>query len=127
MAIDLKSEVKDLKEMVENTNPERKEGPVAKAIEEQTSRLPSDLFLWASLGAMAGALTLKLLKKDHLALFIGQWAAPFLLLGVYNKIVKLEGHDRTDHGENDNVNAKAVTESIKSERKKSERKKSYAY
>jgi hypothetical protein len=73
---------------------ERKEGKVAKAIEQQTSKVPSDTFLWASLGAMAASLTLKAFKKDHLALFVGQWAAPFLLLGIYNKIVKVEGHDK---------------------------------
>ena len=79
---------------VANYNTEHREGPVARAIEEQTAKLPSDVFLWASVGAMAGALTLKLLKKDHLALFVGQWAAPFLLLGIYNKLVKVEGHDQ---------------------------------
>ncbi|MEO7961391.1 MAG: hypothetical protein ABIR19_07585 [Ginsengibacter sp.] len=76
-------------------NPEHKEGELAKAIEEQTAKLPSDIFLWAALGSMAISLTLKLTgkKNKHNSLFIGQWAAPFLLLGVYNKIVKLEGHD----------------------------------
>lgn len=83
-----------LKSKVTNYNPERKEGKVARLIESQTSRLPSDVFLWTSVGAMAMSLTLKLLKKDHIALFIGQWAAPFLLLGIYNKIVKTEGHDK---------------------------------
>ena len=72
------------------------EGPVAKRIEEQTSNLPSDLFLWAALGSMGTALTLKLMGKKHDALFVGQWAAPFLLLGLYNKLVKLEGHDKED-------------------------------
>jgi hypothetical protein len=71
-----------------------KEGKVAKAIESETAKLPSDLFLWTSVGAMATSLTLKLLGKEHVALFIGQWAAPFLLLGIYNKIVKVEGSDR---------------------------------
>jgi hypothetical protein len=70
------------------------EGPVAKAIEKQTSKLPSDLFLWAALGSMAASATLKVLQKDKTALFVGQWAAPFLLLGLYNKIVKLEGSDK---------------------------------
>lgn len=84
---------KELKSNVSNLNPERKEGPVAKAIESQTTRLPSDLFLWTSIGAMATSFTLKLLGKNHTALFIGQWAAPFLLFGIYNKIVKVEGHD----------------------------------
>ncbi len=84
---------KELKSKVSNFNPERKEGPVAKAIESQTAKLPSDLFLWASVGAMTASLTLKLLGKSNTALFIGQWAAPFLLFGIYNKIVKTEGHD----------------------------------
>ena len=77
-------------------NDQHQEGTVAKTIEEQTAKLPSDLFLWAALASMGVSLTLKLMQKKHLALFIGQWAAPFLLLGVYNKIVKTEGHDKTD-------------------------------
>jgi len=76
-----------------SSNSETKEGPVAKAIESQTAKLPSDLFLWASVGIMATSLTLKLVGKDSMASFIGQWAAPFLLFGIYNKIVKVEGHD----------------------------------
>jgi len=83
----------DLKTMAAELNPALKEGKLARAIEEQTAKLPSDTFLWASVGVMATSLTLKLLKQDHLALFIGQWAAPFLLFGIYNKIVKVEGHD----------------------------------
>jgi hypothetical protein len=79
--------------MATNPNPQHQEGPVAEAIEEQTAKLPSDLFLWAALGSMAAALTLKIIGKRHNALFVGQWAAPFLLLGLYNKVVKLEGHD----------------------------------
>jgi hypothetical protein len=75
-------------------NPEHKEGKVAKAIEEQTAKLPSDLFLWAALGSMAVSLTLQILDEKHKSLFVGQWAAPFLLLGVYNKLVKLEGSDK---------------------------------
>jgi len=44
---------------------------------------------------MAVSLTLKFFKdKQHTALFVEQWAAPFLLLGVYIKLVKLEGHDK---------------------------------
>lgn len=79
---------------------ERTEGATAKAIEEQTSKLPSDLFLYASLAAMGTSLTLKCLGKSNNALFVGQWAAPFLLLGLYNKLVKLEGHDAQDKNEN---------------------------
>lgn len=84
----------NLKEMAATFNPTQREGKVARAIEEQTAKLPSDLFLWAAVGAMATSLTLKLTKQDNLSLFIGQWAPSFLLLGIYNKLVKLEGHDK---------------------------------
>ena len=87
--------------MPTNQNPEHTEGPVASAIEKQTAKLPSDLFLWSALGSMAISATFKILKKNDIALFVGQWAAPFLLLGVYNKIVKLEGTDAEDHGNGD--------------------------
>jgi hypothetical protein len=96
MATDVKAMTADLKKKASNYNPQKKEGKVAKEIEAQTAKLPSDTFLWASATAMAASLTLKLFKQDHLALFIGQWAAPFLLFGIYNKMVKLEGHDATD-------------------------------
>ncbi|MBO9154016.1 hypothetical protein ACFOTA_17490 [Chitinophaga sp. GCM10012297] len=72
---------------------EHAEGPVAEAIEEQTAKLPSDVFLWASVGAMTAALALQCMGRKHTSLFIGQWAAPFLLFGIYNKLVKQEGHD----------------------------------
>ncbi len=82
------------------------EGKVAKAIEEQTSKLPSDLFLWAALGSMAVSAALKIANKPNKALFVGQWAAPFMLLGVYNKLVKQEGHDHKDTTvENDSKNS----------------------
>jgi len=72
------------------------EGPVARAIESQTSKLPSDLFLWAALGSMAVSATFKIMGKGHTALFVGQWAPSFLILGLYNKLVKVEGHDQKD-------------------------------
>ena len=79
--------------MLDTVNPEKKEGPIARAIEEQTAKLPSDLFLWVALGAMAASLTLKIMGKKSTSLFVGQWPAPLLLMGLYNKIVKVEGHD----------------------------------
>jgi hypothetical protein len=79
--------------MPKNLNPEHNEGPVAEAIEEQTAKLPSDLFLWAALGSMGVSLALKIQGENDKALFVGQWAAPFLILGLYNKLVKLEGSD----------------------------------
>jgi hypothetical protein len=85
--------VEELKRKAASINPDKREGKVATAIEEQTAKLPSDLFLWTAVGCMTASLTLKVLKQDHLALFIGQWVPSFLLFGIYNKIVKTEGHD----------------------------------
>ena len=73
--------------------PEHREGPVARAIEEQTAKLPSDTFLWAALGAIALALTLKFTGRKHDSLFVGHWAPTLRLLGIYNKLVKLHGSD----------------------------------
>lgn len=81
--------------MENSLNTGHKEGEVAKAIERQTAKIPSDIFLWAALGSMAISLTLQLSGSKHRSLFIGQWAAPFLLFGVYSKLVKLEGHDKS--------------------------------
>lgn len=75
-------------------NKEHREGGTARAIEEQTAKLPSDTFLWAAGAAMLASLTLKVIGKSHTALFIGQWAAPLLLFGIYDKIVKVAGHDK---------------------------------
>ncbi|RYE26498.1 MAG: hypothetical protein EOP51_00075 [Sphingobacteriales bacterium] len=75
---------------------DKTEGRVTKAIESQTAKVPSVFFLSAALASMAASATLKCLGHKHTALFVGQWAAPFLLLGMYNKIVKLEGHDKQD-------------------------------
>jgi hypothetical protein len=70
------------------------EGAVARTIEHQTAKLPSDTFLWAALGSIGTSLALQMAGKKSASLFVGQWVAPFLLLGVYNKIVKVAGSDK---------------------------------
>ncbi|MCY7352657.1 MAG: hypothetical protein LH606_18695 [Cytophagaceae bacterium] len=79
--------------MATNKNPQHNEGPVAKAIESQTAKLPSDLFLWAAIGSMGASLWYQFQGERDKSLFVGQWAAPFLILGLYNKLVKLEGSE----------------------------------
>ncbi len=80
---------------------EATEDQVTAAIEKFTSQVPSSVYLGAALASMAVSLGLKVAKKEHEALFIGQWAAPFLILGIYNKLVKLHGSDGTKaRGEN---------------------------
>ena len=75
--------------------PEHREGPIARAIEEQTAKIPSDTFLWAAFGSIALSLILKFTDRRHDALFVGHWAPTFLLLGIYNKLVKQHGSDGT--------------------------------
>jgi hypothetical protein len=72
------------------------EGQVARAIEEQTAKLPSDTFLWAAVGAISTSISLQMMGKQHASLFVGQWAPTLLILGLYNKLVKQLGHDRRE-------------------------------
>jgi hypothetical protein len=62
-------------------------------IEEQTARVPSSTFLGLAVASMGVSAILKLVGKDNWALFVGQWAAPFLIMGNYNKMVKQHGSD----------------------------------
>jgi hypothetical protein len=78
------------------TRQDHTEGVVARTIEEQTAKLPSDTFLWASLGAIVTSLVLQTMGKKEESLFVGQWAPTFLILGLYNKIVKVLGSDSHD-------------------------------
>ena len=75
---------------------DHQEGTGTEAIENQTAKIPSDYFLFAAGAAMVVSLGFKLAKQNSKSLFVGQWVAPLLLFGVYNKIVKVLGHDAED-------------------------------
>ena len=70
------------------------EGPIARMIENQTAKLPSDTFLWAAAASIGGSLALKIIGRNDESLFVGQWAPTFLVLGLYNKLVKVAGSDQ---------------------------------
>ena len=75
----------------------QKEGRVARAIETRTARLPSDTFLWAGIASLVFAGYCQMREprtKRQMGLFVGQLAAPLLLMGLYNKIMKVAGSDR---------------------------------
>lgn len=72
------------------------EGKVARAIEKRTARVPSDVFLWSALGAMGASVALDLFGQKKLAGYLAQWAPAILILGLYNKLVKLGGSDAYD-------------------------------
>jgi hypothetical protein len=70
------------------------EGRTARAIEQQTAKLPSDTFLWAAVGSIAASASMQIAGWKQGSLFVGQWVPVFLMLGVYNKLVKQLGSDR---------------------------------
>ena len=71
----------------------QREGPVARTIEQQTAKLPSDTFLWAAVGSIGVSIAMFAMGQQKKANFIGQWAPTLLILGLYNKMVKLHGSD----------------------------------
>jgi len=87
-----------MQNVVENqprTSPsgQHREGRVARSIERQTAKVPSDVFLWAALGSAGVSLAMMITGNGKKANFIGQWTPVFLSLGIYNKLVKLHGSD----------------------------------
>ena len=74
---------------------EAQEDQITAAIEKVTSQVPSSVFLGAAIASIIGSVAYKAANKNHEALFVGQWVAPFLILGLYNKMVKQHGSDAT--------------------------------
>lgn len=87
--------MQNMMEREPKTTPElqHREGIVARTIEQQTAKLPSDTFLWAALGSIGASLALMVMGQEKRATFVGQWAPTFLILGLYNKLVKLHGSE----------------------------------
>ena len=82
---------------------QQREGPIARAIEKRTAKLPSDTFLWLAIGSIAGSIAFKSAGRNGLALFVGQWVPTFLILGLYNKLVKVGGSDRLERREEEHA------------------------
>lgn len=71
-----------------------KEGEFTKTIEEQTAKIPSGGYLSLALGSMALSAGLALFSdRKAFANFVGLWVPTLLIIGLYNKLVKLEGSD----------------------------------
>lgn len=85
-----------LRENIGEPNP--REDTFTKSIEEYTASIPSTVYLGVAVGAMAASLALTLGGRGKWGNFIAQWVPTWLIIGVYNKLVKLEGHDQTDSG-----------------------------
>ena len=78
-------------------NEQPAEGTLTKKVEKVTARIPSIAFLGLAAGSMAFSVGLAFAReKKGWANFVGLWVPSFLLLGIYNKIVKTEGSDKRE-------------------------------
>ena len=71
-------------------------GEVAKAIESQTAKVPSDYSLWFGLGALGVSFLLRATKFKPIGVAIGQAAAPLVVMGLYKKLAKRHGNEIQD-------------------------------
>jgi hypothetical protein len=53
-----------------------------------TDNIPEETWYWLALGSIGVSALLKLVGKDHWALFVGQWPPTFLLFGLYHRLVR---------------------------------------
>lgn len=73
--------------------PDVTEDEVTKSIERYTAAIPSSAYLAVALGAIGLSLVAQLSGRGKWGNFIAQWVPTWLILGLYNKVVKTEGHD----------------------------------
>ena len=70
---------------------EIREGSLTRSVETQTAKLQSINWLGLAVGSMALSFTTAIIfKKRPLGNFFGLWVPSLLLIGVYNKLVKME-------------------------------------
>jgi hypothetical protein len=53
-----------------------------------TDSVPEEAWYWLALGSIGVSAVLKLMEKDHWALFVGQWPPTFLLFGLYHRLLR---------------------------------------
>jgi CBS domain-containing protein len=84
---------------MQNYNANLREDSFTKEVEGYTASLPSFAYLGIAAAAMGASLLFQVTGRGKWGNFVAQWAPTWLILGLYNKLVKLEGHDRADRGE----------------------------
>ena len=70
---------------------QHEEGYLTKVIEHYTSMVPSGVYLATAFSAVGLSLGLRMTGHRDAAVFVGLWPPTILLMGVYNKMVKLHG------------------------------------
>jgi hypothetical protein len=68
------------------------EDQITKTIESYTAAVPSSGYLAVAIGAMGLSLVCQVAGRGKWGSFIAQWVPTWLIIGLYNKLVKLEGH-----------------------------------
>ncbi len=53
-----------------------------------TDNIPEQTWYWLALGSIGLSASFKLMNKNDMALFIGQWPPTFLLFGLYHRLVR---------------------------------------
>ncbi|XYH98119.1 hypothetical protein ACMHYB_61995 [Sorangium sp. So ce1128] len=76
---------------------QKEEGRVTTKIEERTARVPSGAYLGLAIGSMLLSAGFMLAGKKQIANFVGQWVPSLLVIGLYNKMVKIE-HELIGYG-----------------------------
>jgi hypothetical protein len=72
---------------------EHEEGEFTKRIEHFTSQVPSGMYLSLAMGSAALSAALYLSGRRTAGIFVGLWSPTILMMGTYNKMVKLLGSD----------------------------------
>lgn len=70
---------------------EHGEGSITRVIEQQTAKVPSPVFLVAAMASMMASLGFEITGRRKLSRFVGMWAPTLLMMGIYNKFVKMLG------------------------------------
>jgi hypothetical protein len=65
------------------------EGTTTSKVDQVTGKVPSIAYLGIAVGAMAASAAFVLGGRKQLGNFIGQWAPSILVIGLYNKLLKV--------------------------------------
>ena len=81
--------------------PRPTEDQFTKSIETYTAAVSSSAYLAVAIGAMGLSLACQVAGRGKWGNFVAQWVPTWLIIGLYNKLIKLEGHDRFQRGRHD--------------------------
>ena len=53
-----------------------------------TDNIPEEAWYWAALSSIGLSAMLKLIDRDHWALFVGQWPPTFIAFALYHRLLR---------------------------------------